>query len=190
MRCRCVLLALLLAGCASTPASHPGSSRGPAASGASNTLATPLRDANIGTSPIPPLLASALEAPYRLPTDRSCAALAAKVKAFDEELGPDLDQEQSEDGNFIGDVASDTLQNTVEGLIPFRGWLRKLSGAESAERKREAALRAGLVRRGYLRGLEAAEGCTPQTAGAHISASEAAPAPKQTSPGGSGKPNN
>lgn len=160
MRWPWVLLGLLLAGCASAPASRPGSARGSAASRASSTLATPLRDANIATPPIPPLLTSALEAPYRLPADRSCAALAAKVKAFDDELGPDLDQEQPEDGNFIGNAATDALQNTVEGFIPFRGWLRKLSGAESARKKREEALRAGLVRRGYLRGLEAAEGCT------------------------------
>ncbi len=27
-------------------------------------------------------------------------------------------------GNFISNAATDALQNTVEGFIPFRGWLR------------------------------------------------------------------
>jgi len=47
----------------------------------------------------------------------------------------------------------------VEGAIPFRGWLRKLSGAERHSKQAQTAVLAGKVRRGYLRGIMASNSC-------------------------------
>ena len=44
--------------------------------------------------------------------------------------------------------------------MPFRGWLRKLSGAERQERRVAAAVEAGEARRAYLRGWLAAQSCS------------------------------
>ncbi|MGZ5182034.1 MAG: hypothetical protein ACXWC2_16235, partial [Ramlibacter sp.] len=51
------------------------------------------------------------------------------------------------------------VQRTAEGLIPFRGWVRKLSGAERYSKKVAASITAGSVRRGFLKGFAASEHC-------------------------------
>ena len=51
------------------------------------------------------------------------------------------------------------VRNTTEGVIPFRGWVRKLTGAERYSRKVSAAIAAGAIRRAYLTGLGQAAGC-------------------------------
>jgi hypothetical protein len=62
------------------------------------------------------------------------------------------------------DVAEDqavgALQRTAEGLIPFRSWVRKLSGAEQHSREVSACIAAGSVRRAFLKGLAASQHCT------------------------------
>jgi len=47
----------------------------------------------------------------------------------------------------------------VNSLIPLRGLVREVSGAAPADRRLEAAIDAGLARRGYLRGLAVSRGC-------------------------------
>ncbi len=46
----------------------------------------------------------------------------------------------------------------MNSLIPFRGLVREVSGAGPAERRLNAAIDAGIARRGFLRGLQRAEG--------------------------------
>ena len=126
---------------------------------------TPLRDLNIAKVEIPQILRDAVDNPYQLPADKSCPALLAQVNELDEELGPDLDTPEEEldrmdaSRKALGNAATGALQKTVEGAIPFRGWLRKLSGAERRSRKAQAAVLAGQVRRGYLRGVMASNSC-------------------------------
>src|SRR5690348_15184071 len=97
---------------------------------------TPLRDLNIAKSEIPTVLRDAMGNPYKLPSDLSCKALQSQVEDLDEQLGPDLDVPPEKLGHMeagreaLSDAATGALQNTVEGAIPFRGWLRKLTGAE------------------------------------------------------------
>ena len=63
----------------------------------------------------------------------------------------------------------------VSSLIPFRGLIRELSGANAQERAVQAAIQAGLARRGFLKGLGAARRCqypagpaTPEVVKAHL----------------------
>jgi hypothetical protein len=148
---------LALAGCA---ASKP--------SALEDAATTPLRDLNVVRASIPPLLSEAQKQPYLLPSDLSCEALSADVRALDQLLGPDLDAPATESSprlierasKTVDDAAVGALQHTAEGVVPFRGWVRQLSGAERYSKKVAAAIAAGAVRRGFLRGLRAARGCS------------------------------
>lgn len=172
------LLMLALAACATTDASHPAN---PSASNESKTKAetqitdavtSPLNDLNLIRTEIMPVLLAAVKAPYQMPADQGCDGLAAEVKALDLILGPDLDapgvsgaiglleQGQSE----VGKAAIGALRGAAEGVIPFRGWIRRLSGAEQHSRDLAAAVAAGIVRRAYLKGLGQAIACQPPAA--------------------------
>ncbi|WP_374584093.1 hypothetical protein [Ideonella dechloratans] len=167
------LLALttLVAACASAPSNPASSSPTPAAPGADTRLTqaavAPLSDLNLVQDKIPPLLQAAQKAPYALPADRSCQALAVDIQALDAVLGADLDAPRSEDDPSLldqgtgaaGDAAIGAVRSTTEGVIPFRGWVRKLTGAERHARAVSAAIAAGMVRRAYLKGLGQAAGC-------------------------------
>jgi len=144
---------LLLAACASSSQDK-----------VSNAATTPLSDLNVVRADIPEVLRAAAAAPYAVPADASCGGLAAGIRALDEVLGPDLDAPPTAGNPGLlergEDAATGALQRTAEGVIPFRGWVRKLTGAERYARQVSAAITAGGVRRGFLRGLAAARACT------------------------------
>lgn len=128
---------------------------------------TPLNDLNLVQAPIPAPLQQAQKQPYALPADRRCEALAAEVRSLDEVLGPDLDAPATaanpglieRGGAALGDAAGGALRSAAEGVVPFRGWVRKLSGAERYSKDVAAAIAAGTVRRAFLKGLAQAGGC-------------------------------
>ena len=132
------------------------------------TTTTPLNDLNLVHAPIPDVLAAARREPYVLPPDQACAAVSAQVRALDEVLGPDLDTPATPSnpgliergGSAAEDEAFGALQRTAEGVVPFRGWVRKLTGAERYSKQVAAAIAAGSVRRAFLKGLNVAHGCT------------------------------
>jgi hypothetical protein len=140
-----------------------GACAAPDSAKVSAAATTPLSDLNLVNAPIPPALAAATAAPYALPSDASCPALATAVRALDEVLGPDLDTPPSTGNPGLiergGEAAASALQQSAEGIVPFRGWVRKISGAERYSRQVAAAIAAGTVRRGFLKGLAAARGC-------------------------------
>jgi hypothetical protein len=159
-----VWTAMLLAAC-STPDPNPGAQMAQAAT-------TPLNDLNLVHAPIPPVLAEALKSAYAMPADTACDGLAGQVKALDAVLGTDLDAPPTaSDPNFVergagllGTVATDTVRGAAEGVVPFRSWIRKLSGAERYSREVAAAIAAGTVRRAYLKGLGQSRGCAAPAA--------------------------
>ena len=162
-------LALLAACATSTP---PGSSDGEAGKASADkrvtdAAVTPLSDLNLVRAKIPPALVSAKQNPYLIPTDPACATLLAEVQALNVALGPDLDAPSSDadpslierGGDAAGNAAVGALRNTAEGVVPFRGWVRKLTGAERHSREVAAAIAAGGVRRAYLKGIAQARAC-------------------------------
>ncbi len=150
----CLLAAL--AGCSTTDQERVGS-----------TVATPLNDLNLVNAAIPEVLAAAQRGPYALPADHGCEALAAEIKALDDALGPDLDAPPGEANRGLlergteatSGAAIGALQRTAEGVIPFRGWVRKLTGAERYSKRVAAAITAGGVRRAFLKGVRAMGTC-------------------------------
>ncbi len=165
-----VLSALLgLSACASRP--DTGERIG-------NAATAPLNDLNLVKDKIPAVLLEAQAAPYKAPADASCAGLLTALRPLDEALGPDIDapRERNEQGlaekggEALGDAALDALKRTAEGVLPFRGWLRKLSGAERYSKEVAAAVIAGRSRRSFLKGMGAAQACPPPPPAAAASA--------------------
>ncbi len=182
----------LLAGCATTndgtgaaasadAASKPaGAASKPAGGAASHDTATqvtqaavtPLNDLNLVRADIPAALLVALKAPYASPPQKSCPAITADVQALDAALGADLDTPATASNPSLiergtgaaGNAAVGALRGAAEGVIPFRGWVRKLSGAEKYSREVAAAIAAGTIRRAYLKGVGQSLGCTAPAA--------------------------
>lgn len=132
---------------------------------------TPLRDLGVEKTDIPEILLQALSDPYaRPPRGYGCAYLVALVRPLDDALGPDIDQTPVEgDENLVNrrkvlGVAADVASSA---LIPFRGVVRKISGAEAHDRLAQSAYVAGSVRRAYLKGLGEARGCMPPATPSH-----------------------
>lgn len=167
------LLACVLVSCASRDASRPhagGDGDSPSREGTFVEIAsTPLSDLNLVRPKIPPALLAARQSPYGLPGDMGCAGLMAEVRALDILLGADMDTPPDQDSpglwargaGFVGEAALDAARGAAEGLIPFRSWVRRLTGAERHSREVATAIAAGTVRRAYLKGLGRAAGCAP-----------------------------
>lgn len=132
-----------------------------------NAATTPLSDLNVVRAEIPVVLEQAQKGPYLLPDDRSCEALSAEIGKLDEALGADLDTPATESNpgmiergsDAAGNAAIGALQRTAEGIVPFRGWVRKLSGAERYSKRVSAAVSAGIVRRAFLKGIGVSHAC-------------------------------
>ena len=168
-------LALLLAACSSTP--NTGDAAKPDAvsqKSVTDAALSPLNDLNVVRAEIPAVLQAAARNPYATPEDKSCAAIGAAVQALDAALGPDLDAPDAAAQGLVargsdaaGNAAVGALRGAAEGVVPFRGWVRKLTGAERYSRQVAAAIAAGTARRAYLKGLGQAAGCMPPAAPRH-----------------------
>lgn len=131
----------------------------------------PLRDLNMVRAKIPEVLLQALDDPYaRPPRSFKCSALAALIRPLDEALGPDMDRVPVGDENLMDRGKSTALgaaADLASDAIPFRGFVRKLSGAEAHDRLVQSAIVAGNVRRAYLKGLGESKGCLPPATPSH-----------------------
>jgi hypothetical protein len=125
----------------------------------------PLSDLNLVHAEIPPKLLAAQKQPYLQPADPGCEALTKEIGELDAVLGADLDTPPSDSNpglierGAVADAAAGALRHTTEGLVPFRGWVRKVTGAERYSKSVAAAIAAGTVRRAFLKGLRVAQKC-------------------------------
>jgi hypothetical protein len=128
---------------------------------------TPLRDLNIVRAEIPAILAAAVRAPYALPTAGDCAALAGEIAQLDAALGADLDAPPAADDpglivrgtEAVTRLATGAVRSATAGVIPHRRWVRELTGAERYSREVGAAITAGTIRRGFLKGVGLTMAC-------------------------------
>ena len=145
---------------------------------------TPLSDLNVVQEEIPSALQSAAQGPYAAPKEAGCTVILVEIQSLDEALGADLDDPKASEKPSLLTRGTDLAENagvsavrrTVEGFVPFRSWLRKLSGAEKHSKQVGAAITAGGIRRAYLKGRSDAMGCVRPTA---MAASAPMPAPSQ-----------
>ncbi|MFN3228423.1 MAG: hypothetical protein ACK41P_01060 [Asticcacaulis sp.] len=125
-----------------------------------DAVTTPFSDLNLTGKKVPDVLKAARAAPYSVSGLDNCAGIGDAVQAINTVLGPDLDEPTEGDKNsIIGDAASGAIRSTTSDLIPFRGWVRKLSGAEKRDKSVQAAIDAGKARRAFLKGYGQARGC-------------------------------
>jgi hypothetical protein len=140
-------------------------------------VTAPARDLNMLRTKIPQVLLDALEDPYKRPDPATCTEIIAQIRPLYDALGADIDDPASggDERDLIDkgrDAAEDTALGFVAGaaqdLIPLRGWVRRLSGAERHDRLVRAAITAGGIRRGYLKGLGESRGCNPPATPSHL----------------------
>lgn len=123
---------------------------------AQDVAMTPLNDLNLAKDEIPAVLLTAANDPYASEGLNKCPAIGAAIAELDGALGPDMDVALSESDRLsTGRMA----KSVVASFIPFRGILREISGAAGQERDFRAAIYAGAVRRGFLKGLGQQKGC-------------------------------
>ena len=169
----CGWMAMVLTGCASSAKSKDETAsavetvQGKTSSAMGDAVRTPFSDLNLVRKDIPEVLRVAHKEPYAIPKDPSCEGIAKEVTTLDAALGADLDTPASENNpsliergaDALGDSAGGAIRGAVEGLIPYRSWIRRLSGADRYSREVVAAIAAGTVRRAYLKGIGQAQGC-------------------------------
>ncbi|GAM99513.1 hypothetical protein U91I_03167 [alpha proteobacterium U9-1i] len=133
--------------------------------GAVEAAQTPFRDLGLVRQDIPLMLRN-LQYPYATATlAPGCSALATEIGQLDAILGPESFQPGpsrniwDRSGDFAEEQTIDAIQGTAQDLIPFRSWVRRLSGASRAERDALRAFANGQQRRTFLRGYGAALGC-------------------------------
>lgn len=144
---------LLLGGCAANPTdkntkaaagtAHAAPQSSDTASEVGRAITSPLSDLNLVKANIPPQLAAARQAPYALPTDRSCQALAEQVRSLDAVLGADLDTPSTSTNPSLIERgagaakkgAIGAVRGAAEDVVPMRSWVRKLTGAEKYSRE-------------------------------------------------------
>jgi len=132
---------------------------------------SPLRDLNVLRTKIPEVLLQAMADPYERPISGRCPQLIAELKPLNDALGADLDVPSVDEDDLLEKGKTGALgvmAGAASDVIPFRGWVRKLSGAERHDRLVQAAITAGAVRRAYLKGLGEAKGCNPPATPSHV----------------------
>ncbi len=104
---------------------------------------------------IPPILKAVQADPYRYPAAPACESIPQEIVALNQVLGPDVD------GERVKTSKVHMAMNYARGMIPYRGYVRFLTRADSKDKALQAAATAGYARRGFLRGLEAHLQCAP-----------------------------
>lgn len=132
--------------------------------GITDAAYTPLRDVNLMRQEIPIVLRD-LQYPYSTVTLNDCAAVSREIGNLDAVLGPESYQPGPDrnvwdrSGDFVEEQTIEAVQDTAADLIPFRSWVRRISGASRAEREALRAVANGQQRRTFLRGYGASLGC-------------------------------
>ena len=132
--------------------------------GVTDAAYSPLRDVNMIRPEIPLLLRN-LQYPYSTASLNGCPAILQEIHNLDTVLGPESYQAGpnrnawDRSGDFVEEQTIAAAQNTAQDLIPFRSWVRRLSGATEADREALRAVANGQQRRTFLRGYGASLGC-------------------------------
>lgn len=147
-----LMLGSALTACASTPEAAKTSD------GMAGAMTQPFRDLNIMREEQAAVLTTAAAAPYAPPSD--CSGSLVELQRLDEALGPDIDAptEKSNPATaFVGEMVVDAVRGATG--LPFRGIVRRVTGAAKREKDAKHAVYAGALRRAYLKGFEGGAGC-------------------------------
>jgi len=150
-----------------TPAvSHTQRAMDTASSGVGEAAAAPLEDFNLKRDKIPPLLKT-IRNPYNVDTAIGCIEITQRVEALNVVLGrdwdvPPADKKSLEEraANGASTAFLDTIASEASGLIPYRGIVRSVSGANRHRKRVLKAYERGSHRRTFLKGLGLMKGCS------------------------------
>lgn len=154
------IVALLVATSPGIVSAQQPSANKPMQDHAFDAVTQPLKDVNLKRDKVPAKLSAVRDDPYDLENMRSCSALSFELNELNAVLGADINEielqsvaEKRERG--VSQIAGGILG----GLIPFRGVVRELTGANEAERDYLTAIAAGFARRSFLKGVATTKGC-------------------------------
>lgn len=165
---------LLVSACVTGPADGSGkiqTSSQAKRESVQGAVSAPLRDVNLLQTKIPPVLLEAMADPYKRPQPATCAGITEAVVPLNNALGADLDEPAVDEDDLMSQgkgAALGAVAGLASDVIPFRGWVRKLTGAERHDSLVQAAITAGGVRRAYLKGLGESRGCKPPATPSHV----------------------
>lgn len=109
---------------------------------------------------VPPKLLAIQENPYSLAGLGKCAAIIGEVNELNAVLGPDVNEQVDKDRAKKREETAGRVAGTVAGgIIPFRGLIGEVTGANAERRRYALAVYAGTVRRGFLKGIGLERGC-------------------------------
>ncbi|MBO9697062.1 MAG: hypothetical protein J7499_12765 [Sphingopyxis sp.] len=152
------LLASLVAAALLLPAqglAQQGAPEESTARDTANTVAEPFD----GKEP-PQKLLEVQDDPYSLTGLSKCAAIVREVEELNAVLGPDVNEKVDKSAAKKREETAGRVAGTVAGgIIPFRGLIGEVTGANAERRRYAVAVYAGTVRRGFLKGVGLERGC-------------------------------
>ena len=108
----------------------------------------------------PPKLLAIQDDPYSLAGLGKCSAIIREVTELNEVLGPDVNETVDKDRAKKREETAGRVAGSLAGsVIPFRGLIGEVTGANAERRRYAAAVYAGTVRRGFLKGVGLQRGC-------------------------------
>jgi hypothetical protein len=137
--------------------------------GLGDAVTAPLVDLNVRRDQIPTVLLQAQANPYDRRNLGQCTTIGAEVARLDEALGPDRDEPPAPDEPTLNERAQDALaeamldaiRDATTDFIPYRSWVRQLTGAQARSKAVQDAVEAGRLRRAFLKGLGMRANCSP-----------------------------
>ncbi|WKL58714.1 hypothetical protein Q1W73_06935 [Asticcacaulis sp. ZE23SCel15] len=137
-----------------------------------SAVMTPMTDLNLRKLEIPEILLKASVNAYDLTGMDTCQALGVEISQLSDVLGIDFDAPALSDSRSLTDKAKHLAGHATVGavrdasgsLVPFRGIVRKVSGADKYQNEIDTAIEAGRVRRAYLKGVGINKNCAPPAA--------------------------
>jgi hypothetical protein len=141
--------------------------------GAWIAVQTPFEDVGFKKQPIPEKLQQIADDPYAMPAQMLCDGIRKEIAELDMLLGPDVCTTtyptgfgNSRKGEYVEKGAGMAREQAIgmvsskANIIPFRGVVRRVSGADKHAREVERAYQAGKLRRAFLKGLASGLGPT------------------------------
>lgn len=109
---------------------------------------------------VPEKLRAIQDEPYSMAGMTRCAHIIAEVEELNNVLGADVHEvlpksRGKKRGATVGRVAG----SVAGSIIPFRGLIGEVTGANAERRRYAEAIYAGTVRRGFLKGVGLERGC-------------------------------
>ena len=137
--------------------------------GFGDAVTAPLVDLNVRRDQIPTVLLQAQANPYDQRNLSRCSTVGAEIARLNEALGPDRDEPPAPNGSTLNERAQDAfaraalnaIKSAATDFIPYRNWIRALTGAQARSKAVQDSIEAGRLRRAFLKGLGMQLNCAP-----------------------------